>query len=114
MPLAHPAPDDAHAGEHHLHRVRNDMLSTAALEAVHPDGRHIEARTFVNPDCHIELFRRIPKGLVSGVVEHLVVVGIGSDETGAEAQFVAPKCISRIASSTECRGSMATPKRRSE
>src|ERR1700730_3664619 len=36
MALAAPTPDHAHAGEHHLHRMGDDVLSAAALEAVDP------------------------------------------------------------------------------
>ncbi len=89
--LANPAPDHAHAGEHHLHRMRDDVLSAAALKAVDPDRRHVEARPFVDPDRHVELFRGIPEGLVIRVVGHLVVVGIWPNEAGSHAQLLARK-----------------------
>src|SRR4029077_19943694 len=83
MPLDDAAPNHAHAGEHHLHRVRDDVLGAAALKAVDTDCRHIEARTFMNSDRHIELFGGIPERLVVRVVEHFIVVRIWPDEAGA-------------------------------
>src|SRR5262249_19749521 len=91
MPLANSAPDHTHAGKHHLHRVRDDVLRAAALKAVDPDRRHIEARAFVNPDRHVELFRGAPEGLVIGVVKHSIVVWIRPDKARPHAEFLAPK-----------------------
>jgi hypothetical protein len=34
--LAHATPDHAHAGEHHLHRVRDDVLRAAASKRSMP------------------------------------------------------------------------------
>src|SRR5467141_1716432 len=68
MTLDDAAPDHAHSGEHHLHRVRNDVLSAAPLEAVDADGGHVEARSLMDADRHVELFRLPPEWLVDGIV----------------------------------------------
>src|ERR1700737_3974174 len=91
MALNDPAPDDAHAGEHHFHRMRNDVLSAAALKAGDPDGWHIEARTFVNTNCHVELFSGIPERLVIRGMEHLFVLRVWPDKAGAHAELLAGK-----------------------
>src|SRR5262249_43544342 len=89
--LPDPPPEPPHSGEQHPHRVRDYVLRAAAFKAVDPDGRHVEARTLVNADRHVELFGGIPERLIIRVVEHLVVVWIGPDEGGAEAELLARK-----------------------
>src|SRR6516164_2268137 len=86
--FADPAPNHAHAGEHHLHRVRDDVAGAAALEAVDADRRHAARRTLVEADREIEILGRRPERLVIGMMDHLVVVGVGPNEAAAEAQFL--------------------------
>src|SRR5262249_30947135 len=47
--LDDPAPDHAHAGEHHLHSMRDDVLRAAARETVDPDRRHAAVAAFPTP-----------------------------------------------------------------
>src|SRR6202022_1873900 len=68
MTLDDAAPDHAHGGEHHLHRVRNDVLSAAPLEAVDADSGHVEARPFMDADRHADPFRPPQERLVCGSV----------------------------------------------
>ncbi len=86
--LAHPAPDHREAGQHHLHRVGDDVARAAPREAVDADLRHPGGGALVKPDREIEILGRRPERLVIRVVDHLVVVGIGADEAGAEAEFL--------------------------
>src|ERR1700732_4294619 len=53
--LAHPAPDHAHAGQHHFHRVADDVLCAAPLETVDADRRHATAAAFMKADREIEV-----------------------------------------------------------
>ena len=91
MPLAHATPDYAHAGQHHFHRVRNDVLSGATLETVDADRRHAAVAAFVEADREIEIFGRLPEPLVIGVMDHLVVVRIRTREAAAKTEFLARK-----------------------
>src|SRR5690348_5047727 len=50
MALADTTPDHAHAGQHHLHRMRNDVARAAALKAVDADRRHAAVAAFVEAD----------------------------------------------------------------
>ena len=110
--LAHTAPDHAHASEHHLHRVRDDVLRPATLEPVDTDRRHAAVAALVDADHEIELLGRVPQRLVVGIVQHPVVVWIGPHKPAAEPERRA-KRISAIAWSTDCIGSIAMPNRRS-
>ena len=74
------------------HYEANTRSDAADLWKMHrPDGWHIEARTFVNTNCHVELFSGIPERLVIRVMEHLVVVRIWPDKAGAHAELLAGK-----------------------
>src|SRR5579864_9372084 len=53
MALADAAPDHAEAGQHHFHRVTDDVLSGAALEPVDADRRHAARPTFMEADDEI-------------------------------------------------------------
>src|SRR5215469_18718204 len=53
MPLADATPDYAEAGEHHLHRVADDVLRGAALEAIDADRRHARRAALVEADDKI-------------------------------------------------------------
>src|SRR5260370_861757 len=61
MLLAHPAPDHAHAGQHHLHRMRDDVTPAAPLETVDSNRRHAARCTLVETDREIEILRRAPE-----------------------------------------------------
>ena len=87
--LAHPAPDHAHAGQHHFHRVADDVLCAAPLETVDADRRHATAAAFMKADREIEVFGRRPERLVIGVVDHFIVVWVRPQEAAAESQFLA-------------------------
>src|SRR6516162_8396543 len=89
--LANSAPDHAHAGKHHLHRVRDDMLRAAALEAVNADGRHAAVAALVDADRKVEFLGGAPQRLISGVVQLSVVVRVGADKAAAEAELLARK-----------------------
>src|SRR5947207_3429090 len=91
MALADTSPDHTHAGQHHLHRVRYDVLRAAALEAIDADRRHAARRALVEADREIEILGGRPKWLVIRVVDHLVVVRVGSQKAAAESQFPAGK-----------------------
>src|SRR6516162_1087365 len=58
--LAYSAPNHAHTGEHHLHRMRNDVLRAAAFEAVDADRRHAAVAALVDADREVELLCRVP------------------------------------------------------
>src|SRR5215510_2715312 len=77
-PLAHSAPDNAEARQHHLHRVRNDMPLGAGLKAIHPHLRHPASRSLVETEGKVELLYLRPKGIVVGMVQHTPFVRIRS------------------------------------
>ena len=85
------APDHAQRCQHHLHRVADDVAGAAAFEAVDPDRRHAARRPFVEADGEIEILGGLPERLVIGMVDHLVVVGVGPQKAAAEAQFLLGK-----------------------
>src|SRR6516164_10699522 len=91
MALAHPAPNHAHAGEHHLHRMGDDVARAAALEAVDANRRHPAAGTFMEADREVEILGRRPERLVIGMVDHLVVVRVRPQKAATEAQFLLGK-----------------------
>jgi hypothetical protein len=91
MALANPAPDHAHAGQHHLHRVRDDMLRAAALETVNANGWHAAVAALVDADRKVEFLGGAPQRLISGVVELSVVVRVGADKAAAKAELLARK-----------------------
>jgi hypothetical protein len=76
------APNHAEARQHHLHRVRYDVLGGPALETVDPDRRHAAAATLMEADREIVLL---------GCAPEPVVVGVGPQEAAAHAQFPASK-----------------------
>src|SRR6516225_6499249 len=88
MALAHPAPNDAHAGDHHLHRMRDDVARAPALEPVDPNRRHAAAGTLMEANREIEILRRSPERLVIGMVNHLVVVRVRPEEAAAKTQLL--------------------------
>src|SRR5262249_59175559 len=91
MAFADAAPDHAHAGQHHLHGVRDDVLRAAALEAVDAHGRHAAVAALVDADAEVEVLRLGPERLVLGRVQLTLVVGIGPQEAAAEAEHAAGK-----------------------
>src|SRR5215831_15420652 len=50
--------------------------------------RHAGSGPFMEADREIEVLGRSPEPLVIGVVDHLVVVGVGPQKTAPEAQFL--------------------------
>src|SRR5579872_4086063 len=89
MTLAHAAPDHRHAGQHHFHRMGDDVAGTALLEAIHADLHHAAVAAFVEADGHVEFFGHRPERLVVRMVDHLAVVGIGPQEHAAAAELFA-------------------------
>src|SRR5436309_1319406 len=89
MAIAHAAPDDAHGGQHHLHRVRDDVLGAARFEAIDADLRHAAAGALVQADREIQLLDLVPEPIVVGVMEHAPVVGVRPQEARAHAETVA-------------------------
>ena len=89
MPLAYPTPDHREAGQHHLHRVGDDVAGAAPLEPVDADLRHARPGAFVEADSHINVFRRGPEFFIFRLVDHFVVIGVRPDEGALEAQFLA-------------------------
>src|SRR3981081_1023430 len=85
MAFPDPAPDHAHAGQHHLHRMRDDVASAAAFETVDADGRHAAARPFVKADRKIKSLRRRPERLVVRMMNRLVVIRVRPNEAAAHA-----------------------------
>src|SRR5579883_690828 len=83
------APDHTHAGEHHLHCVADDVARPAAVKPIDADSRHAARGALMEADRHIEVFGRLPERLVALGVDHLVAVRVGTNETGAEAEFFA-------------------------
>jgi hypothetical protein len=69
-----------HADEHHLDHMRDDVLRAAALEAVDADRRHAAIAALVNADRKIEVLGRALERLVSRIVQHPIVVGVGPQE----------------------------------
>jgi len=55
MALANPAPDHAHAGQHHLHCMRDDVTRAAARGAVYADRRHPARGALVEAYREIEI-----------------------------------------------------------
>src|SRR2546426_4641738 len=88
MAIADAFPDDAHGGEHHFHRVRDDVLRAPRGEAVDADLGHAAAGALVQPDREVELLDFAPEGLVVRVVQHAAVVRIGPQEPGAHAELL--------------------------
>src|SRR5262245_31704862 len=85
--FADPTPDHAQASQHHLHRVRNDMLGPPSLKAL--DARRWHAPgPFMNANSKVEVLRLGPERVVGGMAEHAIVIGIGTQETAAHAQLV--------------------------
>jgi hypothetical protein len=83
-PLAHPTPDHTQAGQHHLHRMRHDMLGPTPLKAI--DARRWHATgPFMHANCKVEFLSLGPEWVVVGMAEHAIVVGIGPQETAAHA-----------------------------
>src|SRR5260370_41093797 len=78
-PLANPAPDPTHAGEHHLHRMRDDVARATALEPVDADRRHAARGALVEADREVEILGRRPERLLIRVGDHLVFVWLGPD-----------------------------------
>src|SRR5215813_10892318 len=113
MPLTHAAPDHSEADQHHLHWMGDDVLGVETLKAIDANLRHAGSGPFVKADREIEVLGRGPKRLVIGVVDHLVVVGVGPQKTTPEASSFFAKRISAIARSISCIGSIATPNSRS-
>ena len=62
VPLADAAPDHAERRQHHLHRVADDVLGAATLEAVDADLRHARRSALVEADREIELFAAVQNG----------------------------------------------------
>src|SRR5208282_6738238 len=91
MALAHPAPNHAHAGEHHLHRMGDDVAGTAAFEAVDANRRHAARGTLMEADRKIEILGRGPERLVIGMMDHLVVVRVRPDEAAAKTELLLGK-----------------------
>src|SRR6266850_2196987 len=88
MAIADAFPDHAHGGEHHFHRVRDDVLGPAIGEAINADLGHAAAGALVQPDREVELLDFAPEGLVVRVVQHAAVVRIGPQEPGAHAELL--------------------------
>src|SRR5205814_9584337 len=86
--LADAAPDHRQAGQHHLHRMGDDVPRPAPCEAVDADLRHPRRGAFVKADREIEILGRRPELLVIGVVYHLVVVWVRADKAALEAELL--------------------------
>src|SRR4029077_12278122 len=82
-------PDHAEARQHHLHRVRNDVLGGTALETVDADRWHAAAAALVEADREIVFLGGIPDRHSSRVVDQPVVVRVGPHEAAAHAEFLA-------------------------
>src|SRR5260370_32803326 len=76
MLLAHPTPDHREAGQHHLHRMRDDVLCAAPGEAVDTYSGHSARRSFMKADREVEIFRRRPERLEMRVIDHLAVIRV--------------------------------------
>src|ERR1700730_17818918 len=57
---SHTPPQHAHRSEHHFHRVRDNVLRAAALEAVDADRRHAAVAALVNADREVEILGGAP------------------------------------------------------
>src|SRR5207302_8894583 len=68
------APDHAEARQHHLHRVRDDVLGGTALETVDADRWHAAAAALMEADREIIFLGGPPERLVYRVVDQPVVV----------------------------------------
>src|SRR6516165_20997 len=113
MPLTGAAPDHSEADQHHLHRMGDDVLGAETLEAIDANLGHAGSGPFVKADREIEILGCGPERLVIGVVDHLVVVGVGPQKTALEAHSFFANRISAIARSISCIGSIATLNSRS-
>src|SRR4051794_7752524 len=89
MLFAHPAPDHRETGQHHLHRMGDDVAGAAPLETVDPDLWHPGRGALMETDRQVEILGGGPEWLVHRVVNHLVaVIRVRADEAGAEIQLL--------------------------
>src|SRR5207248_7762473 len=88
MLLADAAPDHSETGQHHLHRMRDDVPRPAPIEAVNTDLRHAGSGAFMEADREIEILGGGPERLVIRMIDHLVVVRVGPDKAALEAELL--------------------------
>src|SRR5260370_38328488 len=89
MAFADAAPDHAHAGQHHLHGMRDDVACAAAFETVDADGRHTAARPFVKADRKIEILRCSPERLVIRMMYRLFFIRVRPNKAGPPSPLLA-------------------------
>src|SRR5207247_8879387 len=89
-------------------------LCAVGLEPIDAHSRHRVGRDLVKTDGDIEVLGHRPERLVHRVADHLLaVIRVGPQEPAAHPELFAGERISSTASSIDCTGSIATPKRRS-